>query len=144
MTIFRLFFDDEGEVTRRQWWIATLVLVVLQMCIEVLASRLMPGGSRSISLFLSIAILIPFYSVNAKRFRAIGRSPSLALIGGALTAASILVDTFMPVAALNMLVGFALLGVIIWYVIDLGVLAHDDLPRRMKIRSVGSRFSPSR
>lgn len=144
MTAFQLFFDDEGEIARRQWWIATLLLVILQMGMEMLASRLVPGGSRGVSMFLSIAILIPFYSVNAKRFRAIGRSPSLALIGGLLTAASILIDTFLPLPALNMIFGFALLGVIIWYVIDLGVLAHDEVPRPLRIRDLGSRFFQTR
>jgi uncharacterized membrane protein YhaH (DUF805 family) len=144
MTAFQLIFDDEGEIARRQWWIATLLLVILQMGMEMLASRLVPGGSRGVSMFLSIAILIPFYSVNAKRFRAIGRSPSLALIGGVLTAGSILIDTFLPLPALNMIFGFALLGVIIWYVIDLGVLAHDEVSRRVSLRDLGSRFIQTR
>jgi uncharacterized membrane protein YhaH (DUF805 family) len=126
MTLAQLLFDDEGVITRRQWWIGTFVLVAFQILAEYLAGRhlLSSGFGRPAMLFLSIALLIPFYSINAKRFRAIGSMPELALAGGVLPLLAILSDTFLAFPKLDMALGLLILAVILWYIVDLGLLYH--------------------
>jgi len=126
MALLKLLFDDEGEIACRQWWIGTLLLLATHAGVGFLLNRLL--GARHldgpIMIFLSIAILIPFYAVNAKRFRAIGRTPNLALWGGFLPAAAVLQDLFLPSPALSTGIGWAMLAVIAWYIIDLGLFPH--------------------
>ncbi|MFM9973263.1 MAG: hypothetical protein ACKVON_01655 [Beijerinckiaceae bacterium] len=135
MTLVQLLFDDEGVITRRQWWLGTIMLVVFQFLAEYLASRqlLSSGLYRPVMLFVSITVLIPYYSVNAKRFRAIGSRPELALIGGILPLIAVLSDTFLGFKSFDLVLGLLILAVILWYVLDLGVIAHEaivDVSRR--------------
>jgi uncharacterized membrane protein YhaH (DUF805 family) len=134
MTWTRLLFDDEGEISRKAWWAGTGFLVFVHCVLEFLAGRLFAqsGLDRPFMLFVSLAILVPFYSVNAKRFRAIGRSSAFALIGGLLPGIVILSDIFLGVPSLDIALGLTLLGVMLWYILDLGVLEHSttiDLSR---------------
>ncbi len=126
MTLLKLLFDDEGEIARRQWWLGTLLLLAGHAAAGVLLHRLL--GARHLDgpvmIFLSIAILIPFYAVNAKRFRAIGRASALALWGGAVPGIAILQGLFLPAAALSMASGWAVLAVFVWYAVDLGLFPH--------------------
>jgi uncharacterized membrane protein YhaH (DUF805 family) len=110
MTMTHLLFDDEGKITRRTWWLATALLLGVYMLASVLTSRLLGPLrlDRPIMLFISIAILLPFYAVNAKRFRAIGHRPELALIGAILSAITTLVDVFLPSLSINTVLGIAL------------------------------------
>jgi uncharacterized membrane protein YhaH (DUF805 family) len=126
----RLLFDDEGMISRKTWWAGTLLLVFLHGTAEFFSSRILATSdlARPFMLFVSLAILVPFYSVNAKRFRAIGRSPSKALIGGILPGLVILCDVYLAFDTLNITFGLAMLGVMIWYILDLGVFDHDMRP----------------
>ncbi len=74
---------------------------------------------------MSLSLLIPFHAVNAKRFRAIGRSPGLALWGGGIAGVSVLSSTFLRWPTLDLSLGLALCLVILWYLVDLGVLDHQ-------------------
>jgi uncharacterized membrane protein YhaH (DUF805 family) len=127
MTWARLLFDDEGEISRKMWWTGTGVLVLVHSIMEYFAGKLFAqsGLDRPVMLFVSLAILVPFYSVNAKRFRAIGRSSVFALIGGLLPGIVILCDIFLGSPTLDIALGLALLCVMLWYIIDLGVLEHS-------------------
>ncbi len=127
MRMTQLLFDDEGVITRRQWWIGTLVLLALQQVAEAAAARwLTPLGlDRPALLFVSLALLIPFHAVNAKRFRGCGRSPDLALWGGGVAGLSILAGAFLRWPALDLALGLGLCLVIIWYIVDLGILDHE-------------------
>ncbi len=126
MRMTQLLFDDEGRITRRQWWIGTLVLLAAQLAAETAATRwLAPLGlDRPALLFVSLALLIPFHAVNAKRFRALGRSPDLALWGGGLAGLSILCGAFLRWPQLDLALGLGLCIVILWYIVDLGILEH--------------------
>jgi len=128
MIMTQLLFDDEGVISRRQWWAGVAILIAAQSFAGWLAAHwLAPRGlDRPAVLFLSLAILIPFHAVNAKRFRAIGRPPSLALCGGALAALTTLADAFLKSPTLDLGLGLALIATILWYAVDLGVLDHDS------------------
>lgn len=122
----QLLFDDEGVITRRQWWAGTLLLVAMQLAAESIVARwLAPMGLDGPALlFVSLVLLIPFHAVNAKRFRACGRSPALALWGGGLAGLTILAGAFLRWPSLDLALGFGLCLVILWYIIDLGILDH--------------------
>ena len=126
MSMTQLLFDDEGKISRRQWWLGSGMLFALYMVLGIGMGRWLQGSGldRPIMLFFSIAILIPFYAINAKRFRAMGRSPGLALWGGIVPCLSILIGTFLKAPWLDILLGWMMIGITIWYVIDLGVYAH--------------------
>jgi uncharacterized membrane protein YhaH (DUF805 family) len=124
-----LLFADEGKISRREWWLATSLLLAAYMLASALAMRLLGAQrlDRPLMLFISIAILLPFYSVNAKRFRAIGRRPELALFGAILSALTTLVGVFLPFQPVNTALGVALMLVILWYAVDLGVIDHSPI-----------------
>ena len=129
MSWARLLFDDEGEISRKTWWAGTLLLVLLHGIAEYFVSRILVGTeiAKPLMMFFSLAILVPFYSVNAKRFSAIGRSSNQALIGGILPGIVILCDAFLAFHVLNLTFGLGMLAVILWFIIDLGVIDHSPV-----------------
>ncbi len=129
MEIARILFSDEGVINRRQWWLGTLGLLAFQLGMGWLAARHFgrSGLDRAFMLFVSIALLIPFHSVNAKRFRAIGQPAWLALAGGLTAMASILAGEFLPEHPVNIPLGLGLLAVIVWFAVALG--CYDPPPR---------------
>jgi uncharacterized membrane protein YhaH (DUF805 family) len=122
MSLAQLLLDDEGVIARRQWWLGTALLLAAQLVAGWLARRHLgaTGLDRPLMLFISIGLLIPFHSLNAKRFRAIGQPPRLALLGGGVALASILAGAFLPGAIVNIPLGLALLCVILWFAAALG------------------------
>jgi uncharacterized membrane protein YhaH (DUF805 family) len=130
MNAFRLFLDDEGEITRRQWWSGVIALILLQIVAQltIVWKFHLYGFDRGLLVFLSIAMVLPFHALNAKRFRAIGRSPLLALPGAAVGIGLGLAGTFMPQFLFTAALGFAAVLIWIWYVVDLGFVDHDAVP----------------
>lgn len=130
MNIFRLFLDDEGEITRRQWWIGVGTLVFAQFAAQIAIVRTFSGHGldRGLLVFLSIAMVLPFHSLNAKRFRAIGRSPLLAIPGAAVGIFLGLASTFLSQYHMAAALGFCSVLIWIWYVVDLGFVDHDAVP----------------
>jgi uncharacterized membrane protein YhaH (DUF805 family) len=135
MTPMRLFFDDEGVISRQLWWAGTLFLLGSSMAMGSGVARMTgnTGHKEALMIFCSIALLIPFHALNAKRFRAIGRSPVLALWGGIIPAASVLADSFTNWPVMNILLGWMIMGVMVWYVLDLGVYPHEAHAPRNRI-----------
>jgi uncharacterized membrane protein YhaH (DUF805 family) len=131
----RLFFDDEGVISRQLWWVGTLLLLAACMAMGWGVGRMTgnTGPADALMIFCSIAMLIPFHAVNAKRFRAIGRSPMLALWGGMVPVTSVLVDSFFDLPAMDILLGWMIMGVMVWYVLDLGIYPHESHAPRQRI-----------
>ncbi len=129
MTMTHLLFDDEGKITRREWWLATGLLMAVYMLASILSARLLGPLrlDRPVMLFISIAILLPFHAVNAKRFRGIGRRSGLALFGAVLSALATLAGVFLPLSPVNSGLGIGLILVILWYAVDLGVVDHTPI-----------------
>jgi uncharacterized membrane protein YhaH (DUF805 family) len=127
MNIAQLLFDDDGVITRKQWWVGTCVLMATHALAGYLAFRFLGarGLDRAVMLFISIVILVPFYAINAKRFRFIGRAPGLALVGGILPALAALSSVFLGWRSLDIALGLLLMVAFIWYVVDLGLIAHS-------------------
>jgi uncharacterized membrane protein YhaH (DUF805 family) len=131
----RLFFDDEGVISRQLWWLATAALLGGFMTLGWGVGRLTgnTGPAEALMIFCSITMLIPFHAVNAKRFRAIGRSPVQALWGGIVPAASVLADSFFDLPVMDILFGWMIMGIMVWYVLDLGIYPHEAHASRSRI-----------
>jgi uncharacterized membrane protein YhaH (DUF805 family) len=128
MKMAQLLLDDDGVIRRRDWWLGTGVLLAFQFGVGLWADRHLAAGlDRALLLFVSIALLIPFHSLNAKRFRAIGQPSRLALAGGGVALAAMLAGAFLPGHPINIGLGLALLCVILWFAVALGV--YDPPPR---------------
>ena len=125
MSMSELLLADEGAISRRQWWTGTLLLGVGQLLAGWMATRWLGRFDRPAMLFLSLAALIPFHAVNAKRFRAIGRDPALALWGGGVVGSSVLSGAFVKLPILDIALGLGLIAIVLWHVVDLGVLDHE-------------------
>lgn len=74
MTWKALFFGFDGRIGRRQWWLATLALLLVFLPLSVLVN---PGayfdeakglGSQTAETLLGLAFLIPGTAVAVKRF----------------------------------------------------------------------------
>ncbi len=137
----RLFFDDEGVISRQFWWIGTLALLGVSMALGTGVARMTGNTSHTEALMIlcNIALLIPFHAVNAKRFRSIGRSPVLALWGGIIPAASVLADSFTNWPVMNILLGWMIMGIMVWYVLDLGIYPHEAHASRTRIDAAAKR-----
>jgi uncharacterized membrane protein YhaH (DUF805 family) len=127
MELARILFSDEGTITRRQWLLGAGILVGFQLFAGQIATRefgKQPFGGqdfdRPLMLFIAIALLIPFHSLNMKRFRAIGQPTWFSLAGGAIAMASILAGAFLPGHPVNIPIGLGLLAVILWFATALG------------------------
>lgn len=129
MELARILFSDEGVISRRQWWLGATILIGFQLIAGHLAAREFGqhGFDRPLMLFIGIALLIPFHSLNMKRFRAIGQPTWFALAGGSVAMASILAGAFLPGHPVNIALGLALLCVILWFAAALG--CYDPPPR---------------
>jgi uncharacterized membrane protein YhaH (DUF805 family) len=122
MELARILFSDEGVISRRQWWLGASILIGFQLLAGHAAAREFGrlGMDRPLMLFVAIALLIPFHSLNMKRFRAIDQPTWFALAGGAVAMASILAGAFLPGHPVNIPIGLSLLGVILWFAAALG------------------------
>jgi uncharacterized membrane protein YhaH (DUF805 family) len=129
MELARILFSDEGVISRRQWWTGALVLIAFQLLAGHAAAKAFgrQGLDRPLMLFIAIALLIPFHSLNMKRFRAIGQPTWFASAGGVVAMASILMGAFLPGHSANIPVGLALLVVILWFAAALGI--YDTPPK---------------
>ncbi len=132
--MMRLLFDDEGEIQRADWWLGIILLISLHALASALAVRLSaPAVADGLKTFLAIAVLVPFYSINAKRFRATGRTPALALWGAVVPALATLAALHLRWSPLDLTLGLATLAVMLWYIIDLGMLGHQPAVDRSRL-----------
>lgn len=75
MTWKTLFFDFDGRISRRYWWLGTLALLTVSVALSILVD---PGGyfsesdvpraGKGADTLLSLAFLIPETAVSVKRF----------------------------------------------------------------------------
>jgi uncharacterized membrane protein YhaH (DUF805 family) len=132
--MMRLLCDDEGEIARADWWLGLILLISLHACAHALVGRLVtPAWAGGLKTFLAIAVLVPFYTINAKRFRATGRRPSRALWGAVVPALSVLAALYLRWAPLDLTLGLGTLAVMLWYIIDLGMIDHQPAVDRARL-----------
>ncbi len=142
-----LYRNDEGTIDRSTWWLALIPLASVLILMTLIWLLLAPWGQRGLNerafidprtiaayfylafyAFCVILIAVSYTNFSAKRLRARRRWPALAgllplaaLLAGAAHWLYPRVAEVMP-WALVAACDIALAGVIIWHVIDLGVL----------------------
>lgn len=70
MNLKHLFFETDGRIGRKQFWIGTLIMVVAVIIIAILGSSLVFGGGAPSGVFSLIVFLVfayPAYCLYIKR-----------------------------------------------------------------------------
>ena len=142
-----LYRNDEGSLSRAAWWSGLIPLASVLVVMTIVWLLLAPWGRRGLNerafldpltivaylylafyAFCVILIAVSYTYLSAKRLRTRGRYPGLAgllplaaLFSGAAHWLYPRVAETMP-WALVVACDVALIGVILWHVIDLGVL----------------------
>lgn len=132
MDLTYILTSTEGRLRRKHFWIGLIILIVgaiiLSFVLGIIAGVLFEPTSiaiRFVGLLISLAMLFPAYAVYAKRFQDRNKNPQLALIGpglGVLNSLLTVVGITGNGGALDMVFAIALIGIGIWYLIDLGIL----------------------
>lgn len=133
-----LFTSFDGRINRAKWWAGLVALAIISLVLGFLVFQLfgLSFFGRLLNFLISIALLYPAYAVCAKRFQDRDKPGNMALYGlGPLLLVSLLQllgltgDPAQPnaVAWVCVLVWW---GVVIWFVIELGILKGTPGPNR--------------
>lgn len=126
-----LYLSTEGRIGRKMWWSGHIILAAIGILLSMIFDAIFPPmslASRLIGFIFMLVIAYPSYAVSAKRFQDRNKNGSLAAIMIGLAILSSLLRLFGigtdPTAPgmISMILGFATLGVAIWYLIELGIL----------------------
>lgn len=134
MSITNLLFSTQGRINRGKWWlgfaiVVGIVLVISMVLWAMLSTRLFyTFGGRAMLFAVTVFALLTTYSINAKRFHDRGKSSVFALVAVVLNGVKAVLDligvTGDPWGAnlADNLFQMAALGIVIWYVVELGCL----------------------
>jgi uncharacterized membrane protein YhaH (DUF805 family) len=134
--MLRVYLDDEGVIDRGHWWVGTLGLLVVLASLEGLVNSVpaLAAYASGLMLFLALAALVPFHTMNIKRLRDRRRPEWLALAAAIPPAFAALSTAFRPatgpLGTLDMVIGSAMLLVALWAVLDLGFGPSKPQPNR--------------
>lgn len=126
-----LYLSTEGRIGRKMWWSGHLILAAIGIVLSMIFAAIfgpMSFASRLIGFIFMLVVAYPGYAVSAKRFQDRNKNGSLAAIMIGLAILSSLLQLFgigadpMNPGAISMILGFAILAVAIWYLIELGIL----------------------
>jgi uncharacterized membrane protein YhaH (DUF805 family) len=133
-----LFTSFDGRTNRAKWWAGMVILAVINIVLGFIVISLFGMGffGRLISFIIGLALLYPAYAVSAKRFQDRDKPGIFALYGlGAMLVTSLLqalglTGTPQPLNALGWICALINLGVLLWFVIELGILKGTPGPNR--------------
>jgi uncharacterized membrane protein YhaH (DUF805 family) len=152
MGLKRLLLDDTGVIGRADWWLGTVIILAGYWLVSGAVDRapqlwrIAPG----ITLFVTVAALILFYSVNLKRIRDRGHHEAVALLIAVPPAVAAICTVLRPLTGtlglFDIVMGMALAITLVWMVIDLGFggpKAMTDAAQRSGPLKAQSRFTPA-
>ena len=136
-----LFVDFNGRIGRKQWWIGTLILFVVAVVVSLVLATILGQGlfGRMIGFVISLVFLYPAAALATKRLADQGKPnmPRLAVWYAPLVLSSFM-QTFqigfrpMPTGSnmpdmmvpgtLIMVLGLLSMAIVIWMVVELGIL----------------------
>ena len=130
MDLQYIFMSMEGRINRAKWWAGIVILGVVfiffGVFIEVIFGTGFFGGL--LATLLTLALFFPTYAVCFKRFQDRDKPGNTALYGlvpfliAFLFSAWGLTGTSTENNALGWLCALAVLGVLLWFLIELGIL----------------------
>lgn len=136
MDLQYIFTSLDGRINRAKWWagfaIVALVSLILSWLIETVFGQGFFGGF--LGTLITLALFFPLYAVCAKRFQDRAKPGTIALYGLIPFLLTGLFDSWgltgTPGAlnALAWLCTLVNLGVLLWFLIDLGILKGTPGP----------------
>jgi uncharacterized membrane protein YhaH (DUF805 family) len=125
-----LFTSFDGRINRAKWWAGVVILAVINIVVGLILYQLFGLGffGRLLSFIVALALFYPTYAVCAKRFQDRDKPAKLALYGvGAMLVVSLLqalglTGTPEESNAIGWICGVVSLGVLLWFLVELGIL----------------------
>jgi uncharacterized membrane protein YhaH (DUF805 family) len=133
-----LFTSFDGRINRAKWWAGIILILIVSIVLGFVVLAIFGEGflGRSVNFLISLALLYLTYAVSAKRFQDRDKSGITALYGLVailitnLLQALGLTGTPEAVNAVGWICALVNLGVLIWFLIDLGILKGTPGPNR--------------
>jgi uncharacterized membrane protein YhaH (DUF805 family) len=133
-----LFTSFDGRINRAKWWAGIVILGIINIVLGFIVLQIFGMGffGRLLSFVIFIALLYFSYAVSAKRFQDRDKPGIMAAYGmGALLLTSLLATlgltgTQQELSAIGWVCTLINLGVLLWFVIELGILKGTPGPNR--------------
>jgi uncharacterized membrane protein YhaH (DUF805 family) len=134
----QLFLSFDGRINRAKWWAGVVIISVINLVLGFVLYALFGLSTFSIllSLIITLVLFYPTYAVCAKRFQDRDKPGNMALYGliplliANLLQAFGLTGTPTEINALGWICALVTWGVLIWFIIELGILKGTPGPNR--------------
>ena len=137
MDLVYILTSLEGRINRAKYWIGAIVVTAASVLGTALVVAAFGVSDLSVRLTVLVALLLayPTYALMAKRFQDRDKPGTTALYGLVPIYGSNLFQTFGPVAPgeggmLSTLLDLIIVGVSLWFLIELGILKGKAEPLR--------------
>jgi len=136
MDLQYLFTSFDGRINRAKWWAGIAILTVVSIVLGFLIGVVFGGGTFGtvLVMLVTLALFYPTYAVCAKRFQDRDRPGKTALYG----LVPMLIASFFQAFgwtgapqdpnAIGWLCTLINVGVLLWFVIELGILKGTPGP----------------
>jgi len=133
-----LFTSFDGRINRAKWWAGIAIIIVIDIVLSFIVLSLFGIGfaGRLLNFLIFVALLYPAYALSAKRFQDRDKPGVYALYGLAallvtnLLQALGLTGTPEELNGLGWVSALINLGVLLWFLIELGILKGTPGPNR--------------
>ena len=133
-----LFTSFDGRINRAKWWAGMIILGIVSLIATFIITAIF--GPTTLALILlalvTLALFYPSYAVSAKRFQDRDKPGVTALYGlvpsliANLLQAFGLTGTPQEMNALGWIAFLVIVGVVLWFLIELGILKGTPGPNR--------------
>lgn len=125
-----LFLSFDGRINRAKWWAGIVILIVINIVLGVIIAGIFGLSTFGTILFtlIVLALFYPSYAVAAKRFQDRDKPGQTALYGLVPLLIASLLQNFGLAGtpeepnALGWICSIVTLGVLIWFLVELGIL----------------------
>ena len=133
-----LFTSFDGRINRAKWWAGMIILGIVSLIATFIITAIF--GPTTLALILlalvTLALFYPSYAVSAKRFQDRDKPGVTALYGlvpsliANLLQAFGLTGTPQEMNALGWIAFLVIVGVVLWFLIEFGILKGTPGPNR--------------
>lgn len=132
-----LLLSLRGRINRARFWIGTLILAAISAAATYLILAIVGVSEQAVLLSMAVALLLayPSYALMAKRFQDRGKPGLLALVGIVPAYTVNLLQTFRVIdpyapTPLYHALNYAVIGIGLWFLLELGFLKGTPGPNR--------------